>query len=145
MEVMHTDMEMRIEGMVKRQSEKSEQEGTRTRSCAPARSRTLSVLNLRPSERYASAAFSSIPISLRRNDSRLPSLITRRKKKEKSTRSVWHKSVVVTCCNVYLPFNVPKSCIRLLSLGVSGCPSHRLFKKGIPGILHRLRLYIFES
>ena len=46
----------------------------RTWSCAPARSRTLSVLNLRPSERYASAAFSSIPISLCRNASRLPSL-----------------------------------------------------------------------
>src|SRR6266404_7606618 len=45
-----------------------------TWSCAPARSRTLSVLNLRPSERYASTAPSSIPISLRRNASRLPNL-----------------------------------------------------------------------
>lgn len=40
----------------------------------PARSRTSSVLNLLPSERYVSTALSSIPISLHRNVSRLPSL-----------------------------------------------------------------------
>ena len=80
MEVMHTRMEMCMKGFVKRHSE-------RTWSCAPARSRTLSVLNLRPSERYASAALSSIPISLRRKDSRLPSLME--KGAQPGTMKVW--------------------------------------------------------
>jgi hypothetical protein len=44
-----------------------------------------------------------------------------------------------------LPFNVPKSGIRLLSPGSADVRAHRLSKNGIPGILLRLRLYIFES
>ncbi len=106
---------------------------TPTWSCAPARSRTLSVLNLRPSERYASAALSSIPISLHRNDSRLPSLHAR--------RSARHERAGYAYAAGYLSMSQRDAfvCSHLVS-DVVGYP-----RRTIPGILHRPRLDIFVS
>lgn len=117
----------------------------RTWSCAPARSRTLSVLNLRPSERYASAALSSIPISLRRNDSRLPSLMKKGVCSAQLSPALGTKVGGLRVCPTSLTFQCPKELHSSALTWVSGCPRHRLSKKGIPGILHRLQLYIFES
>lgn len=126
-EVVHT----RAWKHARRRMWKSRSRG-RTWSCAPARSRTLSVLNLRPSERYASAALSSIPISLRRNASRLPSL-------ENAHISQHERSVT---CRGHLSMSQ-----RVAFVCSLGQQMLSVIQEGhtLPGMLPRLRLYIFES